>query len=124
MILKPFDPVTEALSIAGLVKEQKSLTRKEANKISKLQETLNEKGVSVEDAAAALGCLLRNSDDNTRLRAIDLTFRAHGVLKEAEKPTMPNIFINIHGKEQRDLTQLITPQIINVNAQELEEIEA
>ena len=104
------------------MKDSKASTRKE-NKLSKLQETLNDKGVSVEDAATALGSLLRNSDDNTRLRAIDLTFRAHGVLKEAEKPTMPTIFINIHGKEQRDLTQLITPQIVNVNAQELEALE-
>ena len=111
MILKPFDPVSEALSIAGLA--PKVISKEEKKNSSKIAETLESHGASVDDAARALGMLLRNADENTILRAVDLTFRAHGVLKEAEKPTMPMININIHGKEQRSLTQLITPQIVN-----------
>lgn len=116
MILKPFDPVTEALTIAGLAKPS---TEKKKQNLTKLQETLNDRGASIDAAAAALGRLLINAEEATILRAIDLTFRAHGVLKEAEKPTMPNIHISIHGKEQRDLTQLITPQIVNVIPEEM-----
>lgn len=116
MILKPFDPVQEALEVAGLTKEVPLVQNREKN-LANFQETLNGRGASVEDAARAIGEILGYGEPAEKLRAANLVLQAHGVLKEAEKPSIPAITINIHGKESRNLLQLVTPvQHVGVEA--------
>lgn len=109
MILKPFDPIQEALEVAGIAKPVLA-TNREKN-LAQFQETLNYHGASVEDAARAIGGVLKSGEPNETLRAANLVLQAHGVLKEAEKPSIPAITINIHGKESRNLLQLVTPNM-------------
>lgn len=112
MKLKPFDPVLEALEIAGIAESNLQKTSQLSDpKASKIQKILDENGASIDEAAAAVGRILRNGEPNEVLRAANLAFQAHGVLKEAEKPSIPAINININslGKEQKTLLQLVTP---------------
>lgn len=110
MKLVPFDPAKEALEAAGILAKKVP-----KNPVSKVQEILDEQGATIEYAAQKLTEVLRNGEPNEILSAVKLLFQAQGVLREAEKPTMPAISINIIGKgEQKNLLQLITPNEIPV----------
>lgn len=113
MKLQPFDPAQEALKLAGIgVKNLEESKKVEASQ-NKFAELLNEHGASLEDIARGMGSVLRNGEPTEIIRVSQLALQTHGVLREADKPTIPAIHINIMGKEQRSLLQLVTPNIHN-----------
>ncbi len=103
------DPVTEALKLAGLtpnVPEQNN--SEEVASLSQVRAILNENGAGLKDAAKALKLAL--SDEDQALAASKLTFQLHGALKDAERPTVPSIQINIQNNgENRTLLSLLAP---------------
>ena len=106
MKLQPFDPAALALQEAGLLPASaKNLPA------TNFQEILNDHGASIDDAARAIGNVMRNGEPNEVLRAANLALTAHGVLKEADKPSLPVININIHGNGSKNLMQLVTPTL-------------
>lgn len=119
-ILKPFsaiatDAAKEALSAAGITHVE-SNSNGHVGKIEKsvLQKILNDNGASLEEAAVALGASLKDPDK--KLTASKLAFEMHGALREAEKPTVPSIVINIVGSERHEgpsnLLHILSPREI------------
>lgn len=109
MKLQPYDPAAMALQEAGLLPpDVKNLPVS-----SQFQEILNYHGASIEDAARSIGNVLKNGEPSEVLRAANLALTAHGVLKEAEKPSLPVININIHGAGSKNLMQLVTPTLLS-----------
>ncbi len=107
MKLSPFDPAAEALAMAGLL----PASSKNLPSGSNFQEILNDYGASVDNAARAIARVMQDGDHSDVLRAANLALTAHGVLKEAEKPSLPVININIHGAGSKNLMQLVTPTL-------------
>lgn len=107
MILKPFNPAVEALELAGVL----SAAKKDKEASQNIKEMLEANGASLSAAARALGDVLSFGEHGEKIRATQLVFQAHGILKEADKPSLPSININIIGKESNNkpLIQLMTP---------------
>jgi hypothetical protein len=111
MILKPMlDPVAEALKLAGLSPTEQEIQNNsgEVTSLADVRAILNENGASLKDAAKALKLAL--ADEDQALQASKLTFQLHGALKDAERPTVPAIQINIQNNgENRTLLSLLAP---------------
>jgi len=110
MILKPLpneslkDPARMALVASGLLAPSK-----ESDAPVNITEILDNHGADLETAAVSLASALK--DDNQRLRAIELVWKAHGILKEAEKPSVPSINIVVQNSENgKSLIQFLAPK--------------
>ena len=113
MKLQPImDPVAEALKLAGLTplspESPNSSVSSEGTSLSEVRTILNENGAGLKDAAKALRLAL--NDEDQALQASKLTFQLHGALKDAERPSVPSIQINIQNNgENRTLLSLLAP---------------
>jgi len=92
--------------ITAVLKEAKIL---HSNSRSGIGEILDQKGVSLDDAAESLRELINSGEDSIRLRATETAFKLHGVMKEAETPTVPQITFLIKG-DNTNLSMILTPR--------------
>ena len=117
MILKPLpeqanfrDPARAVLVASGLLAPSK-----ESDAPFSITEILDNHGADLETAAVSLASALK--DDNQRLKAIELVWKAHGILKEADKPSVPSINIVVQNSENgKTLIQFLSPKETQNNA--------
>ena len=104
------DAAAEALELAGIGPVSLDAKSPKTSK-TEFSKILDSSGASLEEVGAALGALLRDSDTSVKSRAVETALKAHGVMKDAERPTVPAINISIlsNSGEQKNLLQLVTP---------------
>jgi hypothetical protein len=120
MLLQPLkqiepNPIERILSEAGLRRSEAKESSKDSLQVH-VRETLNIAGASLEDAAISIASALRDDENpQTKLKAAELTCKLHGALKEAERPSVPSIIINLMGKnEGANLFNLLVPREISI----------
>lgn len=98
MLLKPISTV---LTEAGVL--QKSPGR------GKISEILDAKGMSLEETAENLRELSTCGEPSIRMKATEMSFKLHGVLKEAEQQQVPAITFILQGDNNK-LATILTPR--------------
>lgn len=68
--------------------------------------------LSVDDLVAVVAEVSNDSgNQNTRLRAAELGFRLHGLLRNDEAQQIPNVTIIIKGREDSEVNPILVPRI-------------
>ncbi len=94
-------PISAVLTQAGVIKQQENTSR--------VSEILNDQGLTLEAAAESLRELTGSPESSVRLKSVEMAFKLHGALKEAENPSVPVINFTLQGDNNRLLT-ILTPR--------------